>query len=199
MRKIIIIQLVVTILLVSCKKDNEETLCTDFKLEQSTLNSELDYEIINSVLATYFINSDFIHIVQETKSPVHSEFIKDKLESENIVIDSLLLSDYSEKNTIAYFLSSNNLELNTILLINPTETNCFFSVEFKGWANYYKKYPKSTGLYTFSRPGINSAGNQAIIEYGWQADYDKGMGYLVILEKENNKWIVTHRLYTWAS
>jgi len=46
MRKIIIIQLLVTILLLSCKKDNEEPLCMDFKLEQSTLNNELDYEIM---------------------------------------------------------------------------------------------------------------------------------------------------------
>jgi len=199
MRKIIIIQLLVTILLLSCKKDNEEPLCMDFKLEQSTLNNELDYEIMNSVLETYFINSDFIHIVQKTKSPVHSEFIKDKLVSENIVFDSLLLSDYSEKNSNAYFLSSNNFELNTVRLINPTETNCFFSVEYKGWENYYKKYPKSTGLHTFSRPGINTTGNQAIIEYGWQANYDTGMGYLVVLEKVNNKWIVKNRIPTWAS
>ncbi|HAL64618.1 MAG TPA: hypothetical protein DCP10_03490 [Bacteroidales bacterium] len=198
MRKIIIIQLLVTILLLSCKKDNEKTLCTDYKLEQSTLNNELDYEIINSVLETYFINSDFIHIVQKTTSPVHSEFIKDKLVSENIVFDSLLLSDYSEKNSNAYFLSSNNFELNTVRLINPTETNCFFSVEYKGWGNYYKKYPKSTGLHSFSRPGINNTGNQTIIEYGWQAHYDTGMGYLVVLEKVNNKWIVKNRMPTWA-
>ncbi len=199
MRKIIIIQLLITILLSSCEKNDEETLCADFKLEQSTLNNELDYEIINSVLEYYFINSDFVHIVQKTKSPIHIEFIKDKLASENIVFDSLLLSDYSEKNINSYYLSSNNFVLNTVQLINPKETNCIFSVEYKGWENYYKKYPKSTGLLTFSRPGINSTGNQAIIEYGWQANYDMGMGYLIILVKENNKWIVTKRLPTWAS
>jgi len=199
MRKIIIIQLLFTILLLSCKKDGEETLCLGFIFEQSTLDSELDYEIINAVLETYFINADFIHIVQKTNSPVHSEFVKDKLESENIVFDSLLLTNYSEKNSEAYFLSGSNLELSTVRLINPAETNCIFSVEFKAWQNYYKKYPKSTGLHTFSRPGINAAENQAIVEYGWQADYTQGMGYLIVLVRENNKWIVTNRLPTWAS
>ncbi|MCK9451867.1 MAG: hypothetical protein M0Q90_09275 [Bacteroidales bacterium] len=199
MRKLIIIQLLFTFLLLGCEKDNEETLCSGFILEHPTLDCELDYEIINDVLETYFIHADFIHIDQKTHSPVFSEFVKDKLESENIVFDSLLLTNYSEKNSEAYFLSGNNLRLNTVRLINHAEINCFFSVEFKAWQNYYKKYPKSTGLHTFSRPEINAAGNQAIVEYGWQAGYTQGMGYLIVLVRENNKWIVTNRLPTWAS
>lgn len=200
MKKFIFIQLLVGIsLILSCEKKSEETLCENFKLEQSTLNDEIDYEIINTLLGTHFNNFDYVHIIQKTKATVYDEFIEDKLASENIVFDSTLISDYSEKNSNTYYFSFDNFELNTIQLINPSETNCFFNVEYRGWENYYKKYPKSNGLYTFSRPGINSAGNQAIIEYGWQADYDTGMGYLVVLEKENNKWIVTHRLYTWAS
>ncbi|MBZ0243953.1 MAG: hypothetical protein K8F24_12100 [Bacteroidales bacterium] len=199
MRKITVIPLLCAFLLLSCEKESQETLCSGFAIEQSTLDSELDYEILNAVLETYFIHADFIHIVQKTNSPVHSEFVKDKLESENIVFDSLLLTDYSEKNSEAYFLSGNNLGLNSVRLINHAEINCIFSVEVKAWQNYYKKYPKSTGLYSFSRPGINAAENQAVVEYGWQADYTQGMGYLIVLVRENNKWIVTNRLPTWAS
>ena len=199
MKKIIVIQLLLVVILFSCKKEDEDNLCQDFELEQPSLIDDVEYEIINAFLEANFIDADFVHIDQETKSPVHIQFIEDKLTSENIHLDTLLLPDYVEKNQHAYFFSVDNFSLNTAQLINPLEIDCIFSVELKGWENYYTKYPKSTGIYTFYRPGINAAGNQAIVEYGWQAAYDTGMGYLLVLEKESNKWIVKHRLYTWAS
>jgi len=199
MKKIIIIQLLIVILFLSCKKESEEKLCSDFKLEEPTLSNETEYEIINAVLETYYIDFDFLHIVQKTKSTVHIGLIEDKLASENIVLDSLLKSDFLEKNESEFYLSNDISNFNTAHLISTAEFNCFFSVEYKGWENYYKKYPKSTGIHSFTRPGINDSGNQAIIEYGWQTNYDTGMGYFIILEKENNIWKVKNRFYTWAS
>lgn len=199
MRKIIIIQLLIAILFFSCKKESEEELCSDFKLEEPTLNDETDYEIINAVLETYFIDFDFLHIVQKTKTTVHIELIEDKLASENIVLDSLTKSDFLEKNESEFYLSNDILKFNSAHLISNAEFNCFFSAEYQGWEDYYNRYPKSTGIHTFTRPGINDSGTQAIIEYGWQAHYDTGMGYFIILEKENNIWQIKHRFYTWAS
>ncbi|PLW97058.1 MAG: hypothetical protein C0593_09650 [Marinilabiliales bacterium] len=72
MRNIIIIQLLIAVLFVSCKTENEETVCQGFDLEQPTLNDEVDYEIITAVLDAYCINAEFVHIDQETIAALFS-------------------------------------------------------------------------------------------------------------------------------
>jgi len=72
MRNIIIIQLLIAVLFVSCKTENEETVCQGFNLEQPTLNDEVDYEIINAVLKAYCVDLEFIHVEQETIAALFS-------------------------------------------------------------------------------------------------------------------------------
>ena len=194
MRNIIIIQLLIAVLFVSCITENEETVCQGFNLEQPTLNDELDYEIINAVLEADHIDLDFIQIVQETKYSFDGELFKLWLDEEGVDYDAVLLSDYTDKNNESSYLSDNNFQLSTIELIAQTEIECIFSVEAEGWDNYYKKYPKSTGIYSFSRPGINAAGDQAIIMYGKQAHYTSGWDSLIVLIKEDNAWVVSDEI-----
>ena len=153
MRNIIIIQLLIAVLFVGCKTENEETVCQGFDLEQPTLNDELDYDVITAVLDAYCINAEFVHIDQETLSAYDVEFLSGWLDNEGVEYDSVLLSSYSDNNNSHYYLSASNFGINTVELLAPAEQDCIFSVDLEGWNNYYKKYPKSTGIFSFSRPG----------------------------------------------
>ena len=200
MKRLFLIQLLLGVLLMGCDKKTEETPCNSVPLEKSTLTDSTDYRIINSVLEYYYSNYTFLHIVQETASNdalLGISHMKDILNRENIVFDSLSLVKYSLKNEIGYFLSD-SLMLNSVQLINPQELDCLMGFVDSGWEKYYQKYPKSFGFFSFSRPGLNEQGNRAVVEYGWYNNYSAGMGYIVILDKNSTNWAVSHRIATWA-
>lgn len=199
MRNLFFLELIITISLLSCENKNEETFCEKNPLEKPTLIDSVDYKVINSIIDYYYSDFSFIHIDQETDSTTSTfiDNIKSKLASSNIEYDSLTLLDYSIKNRAICYLSESLLK-SPIKLISHKELNCYFSFQKSGWEKYYQKYPNSFGFLSFSRPGINTQLNKAIVEYGWYNGYQGGMGYLLLLEKVNNNWIVKNRVYMWA-
>jgi len=68
-----------------------------------------------------------------------------------------------------------------------------------GWEDFYKKYPKAGGVWTFSRPGYNSARNEAVLSVGHACGSLCGTGHLYFLAKQNNQWTVLNRLMLWIS
>jgi len=200
MKTTIISVLFTTILLISCGKEKEVKLCDGFKLEEPTLKDSLDYEIINTVLDSIYYNFNHIHINQNTDSYVHIEDLQERLLNHGINIDALTLQNYKKRNDVSYTFA-NEFNSNNVYLLGKDESECLFSGEdaYAKWKNYYKKYNTSSGQYTFKRPGFSTDKNKAIIEYGWRAAADKGEGYVVILEKVNDKWTIVHYFVTWVS
>ena len=200
MKTIIISVLFTTILLMSCGK-KEVKLCDGFKLKEPTLTDDLDYEIINTILDSIYGNFKFIHINQKTSFNVNIENLIISLQNQNIEIDTLLISNYKSKNDINYFLS-NKFEQKNVQLVTDEELECLLNGDddiFSAWDNYYKKYPISSGNYIFYRPGFNINNDVAIIEYEWYAGPETGEAYIVLLEKQNNKWKIIHYFVTSAS
>ena len=198
MKTIIISVLFTAILLMSCGKEKEVKLCDGFKLEEPTLKDSLDYEIINTVIDSIYHNFNHIHINQNTNSYVLIEDLKERLLNHGINIDTLTLQNFDKKNDVSYTFA-NEFNSNNVYLFGKDESECVFTGgdAYAKWENYYKKYPNSTGIYKFSRPGIYN--NIAIIEYGWLAGADIGEGYVVILEKANGRWTIVHYFVTWVS
>jgi hypothetical protein len=193
--------LILLFVLSSCEKKTAETYCNGFYLENPTTKDSTDYSVINCILVYYYSNANQMHLNQEMSlNTVTSgvDGIKEKLADENVEYDSLILSNYLERNDTSYFLAD-SLKVNSIHLINPEEIKCLFSFTGNGWEKYFEKYPKSTGILFFSRPGYNALKNQAIIEYNWGFGYDGAYWYLVILDRINGKWTITHRFITGIS
>lgn len=184
----------------SCTKKVEETFCNGFALENPTLKDSIDYSIINSIIEHYS-HSEFIHIVQEidlNHVTIGNDWIKEELANESIEYDSLILTNYLERNDSNYFLADSCM-LSFVHPINHEEVNCLFSYENSGWEKYYQKYPNSTGILFFSRPGFNELKNHAIIEYCRVWDYLGAEWYIVLLDRINGKWIVTQHILTMVS
>jgi hypothetical protein len=72
---------------------------------------------------------------------------------------------------------------------------------FKGghWEDFYKKYPQAGGVWAFSRPGYNSARNQAVLYVSHACGSLCGTGHLYFLAKRNDRWAVQNRLMLWIS
>lgn len=198
MKTIIISILFTTILLISCIEKEKIEMCDNFQLEKATLTDDLDYEIINTILDSIYSNFDYIHINQNTNFHVNLENIQERLLNHGINIDTLTLQNYKKMNEVSYTFA-NKFNSSNVYLLGKDESECLFTGKdaYAKWENYYKKYPKSSGIYTFSRPGIYNG--IAIIEYGWMAGADKGEGYVVILEKVNDRWTIVHYFVTWVS
>ncbi len=204
MKKLALLSIVLLII-TGCEKklddqiiDNlpiDTSFCDDFPLENSTLKDSVDYAIINSILECFYSNDDSIHFKQSTNYSVGIENIEMILSYRNIDFDSSLLSDYKTKNNNSYILTDSLLS-KSVTLISQQELTCIFNFEDVGWEKYYEKYPKSGGFLTFYRPGINNQKNKAIVEYGYYTNYLGAIMFIVLLEKENNNWIITHRLIT---
>lgn len=204
MKKLALLSIVLLII-TGCEKklddqiiDNlpiDTSFCDNFPLENSTLKDSVDYAIINSILECFYSNEDSIHFKQSTNYSVGVENIEMTLSYINIDFDSSLLSDYKTKNNNSYILTDSLLS-KSVTLISQQELTCIFNFEDSGWEKYYEKYPKSGGFLSFYRPGINNQKNKAIVEYGYYTNYLGAIMFIVLLEKENNNWIITHRLIT---
>jgi hypothetical protein len=67
------------------------------------------------------------------------------------------------------------------------------------WEDFYKKYPEAGGVWTFSRPGYNSARNEAVLYVSHACGILCGTGHLYFLAKQNDRWTVKNRLMLWIS
>ena len=67
------------------------------------------------------------------------------------------------------------------------------------WPAFYKQFPHSQGLLTFSRVGFSADGTQAFFYYGNQCEGLCGVGGYVIMQKQGNSWEVDREIAMWVS
>jgi len=85
-------------------------------------------------------------------------------------------------------------------LLSSEEKDKFFKKKGPGgWGNFYKKYPKSSGYWSLSPVGYNAQGTEALVYVGHHCGGLCGTGHLVLLAKENERWVVKNRVMLWIS
>ena len=67
------------------------------------------------------------------------------------------------------------------------------------WPAYYKQFPHTQGLLTFSRVGFSSDGNQAFFHYSNRCEGLCGVGSYVVMEKRANHWVIEKEIEMWVS
>lgn len=68
-----------------------------------------------------------------------------------------------------------------------------------GWGKFYKLYPKAAGYWSFSRPGYNATGDEALVYVGHHCGWLCGTGHLYLLRKQDGNWAVMNRQMLWIS
>ena len=108
---------------------------------------------------------------------------------------------------LAYFEAKNEQPQALKPLLSLEVDYVFFSdqemeaifVDSSGWDAFYEKYPRSQGILTLSRPGLNQGLDTAVVCVGNQSHWVAGAGYLVLLEKVAGRWAVRDKQMTWIS
>lgn len=85
------------------------------------------------------------------------------------------------------------------ILVADEEINAIFRSSADGWYIFYKKYPGAQGILTFSRVGFDRQRNEALVYFGNQRQWLDGAGYLVLLAKKDDTWVILEQTMIWIS
>jgi len=88
----------------------------------------------------------------------------------------------------------------TAVFVSQRKRDEIFSKDKDVWKDFAKKYPNAAGFTIVSPIGFNASHNQALVYVGKLV---RGMlcggGYIVLLEKKKDKWIVEKTAQIWIS
>jgi hypothetical protein len=116
--------------------------------------------------------------------------------------------DYEEKNKSPAPLENRFSVKVPIVLMSEGDRDRVFQVKGegekktgnpKGFDEFYRLYPKSTGFMSVSRIGYNSAKTQALLYIGNLCGGLCGTGQVFLLVKDDGAWKVQYVAMTWIS
>jgi hypothetical protein len=85
-------------------------------------------------------------------------------------------------------------------MVSSDEIDKFFKDRSSGgWKAFYAKHPNAAGLWSLSRPGYNSSGDESLVYVSHSCGQLCGTGHLYLLTKENGQWQVKNRVMLWIS
>ena len=166
--------------------------CPTFEVTAGNLSDPFEYEIINVILEEQYAEKDIIHIMGQTIVPILSgedinSFLEDNQAS---VLEQELLDNYEDKNQTA---ATWNPLFREATLFSEIERNCFFSNNPFPCESYRAKYPNASSPLSFARPAIYN--DIAVVEY-IDSSCASLAGYLVVLAKENDTWVIKQHTIT---
>lgn len=84
-------------------------------------------------------------------------------------------------------------------LIHQRELEHIFRRNNDGWAEFYKRYPGSSGTVDFSNVGFDRVRKQAFVYVAHGCGWLCGSGDYVLLEKRNGMWTIISETGLWVS
>ena len=109
------------------------------------------------------------------------------------------VENYLSRNDQSYPLPTHlNIGVDYLLMSHEQLDEIFNSSE-DAWVEFYKRYPDSPGIITFSRVGFNQDFTEALVYMGRQSDYLAGTGSLIRLEKQDGVWKIMEQTGLWIS
>lgn len=149
-------------------------------------------------------NTSYAVLIKETTMPINIKnpsyesmismggYLKDELRSYDSVMHVNMIRSSEKSITIKAFKEFKN----KVTYLTNKELDLVF--EDGEWENYYKKY-KNQPIIRCSRPGFNERKDRAMIYYSKTRGSRAGVGYIIILEKVDGKWIQKDSCNIWVS
>lgn len=178
------------------------TACNIFPLDpgpwsfhDADIDNPEEYAVINAVIDSLFGDSELVHVMQTllTVSDSTMSYVDFYLEQADIN-DSLMRANYLANNDSTHHLDPDKLD-NPAEALSLTQFAYYFisSGSDMGFTGYYNDYPESSGILHLHRPGFNADSTMAMFELGFMRGELGGYGSLVISEKINGIWVLTHQ------
>lgn len=161
------------------------------------------YNVYSAVLKETFVDESTKLLVIEDKTAddftadneKHWEYLKAGLAP----ISQSTIDDFKSRNAQSFSLEDKFTLTIKTKLISKAEVDKLFGPGGGWWEAFYKSYPNSPGLITFSNVGFNSDGSQALLYIGHSCGGLCGTGHYVLLTKNNGAWKVEKKVMTWIS
>lgn len=109
------------------------------------------------------------------------------------------VSDFMEKNTTSYEWEDHFHLVAPVVLLTRRLNEELPRDPVVYWEQLRTKYPDLGAIEEASRVGVNFSGNQAVVLVGYHTGLIGGEGQYILLEKENGRWEIKHRLRAWLS
>jgi len=84
-------------------------------------------------------------------------------------------------------------------LVDSAELDSMFKKGGGDWLAYYKRYPRASGVVTWSRVGFNADGTQALFYESYRCGGLCGTGRYMVMEKKNGSWVIGTDIVVWVS
>jgi len=110
-----------------------------------------------------------------------------------------VVDDYKTKNLQPAAVESRFKLPTTVKFISAQEVDHFFGEGGGWWKAFFQKYPKASGLVTFSNVGFNPEMTYSLVDVGYSCGGLCGNGALVLLVRKDGNWIIERHLITWVS
>lgn len=84
-------------------------------------------------------------------------------------------------------------------LVDSKKLDSIFANNGDPWGAYYKQFPGSQGILTFSRVGFSTDGRQAFFYVSNRCGELCGGGEYVVMENSNGRWMIGKEIEKWIS
>lgn len=111
-------------------------------------------------------------------------------------LDLYTMNDFFKKNQNSIKIAKFSLSGIKIIYMSKDEWDGI--MKQGSWKQYHSIYGYIPTI-NLSRPGINESMNKAFIYYDAKSDKLGGAGFLITLEKVDNKWIIKEKIIAWMS
>ena len=135
----------------------------------------------------------------ENGRPIPWEKTAESLRKKDPALQQAALDAFRKVNTQQAFLRRSLHPSIDYELVTSAQLEPIFCYRCGFWPAYYKRFPGSQGLLTFSGVGFNADGTQAFFYFGNICEGLCGVGDYVIMEKRDGRWAIQKEINMWVS
>jgi len=145
-------------------------------------------------------DSDDDHLLRDDHGqPIPWDKEAKLLRTKATVLQQSTLDAYRKVNAQPAFLRRSLHAPMDYQLVTSAQLEPIFCYHCGFWPAYYKQFPGSQGLLTFSRVGFSADGTQAFFYYSNRCEGLCGAGDFVIMDKHDGHWFVQQEIGMWVS
>lgn len=145
-------------------------------------------------------DSDDDHLLRDDSGqPITWEREAELLRKKASILQHSTLDAYRKVNAEPAFLRRSLQPSIEYQLATSAQLEPIFCYHCGFWPAYYKEFPGSQGLLTFSRVGFSGDGTQAFFYYNNRCGGLCGTGEYVLMNKRDGRWTIQQEIGMWVS
>lgn len=176
---------------------------TSIMIETSETPSK-DYDVYVAALASVFGEKEPLVVIESTSTdyfdkPRMLRRVVANAQKKMPALSDDIVEDFLIRNRQREPLESGNLAgKRSVQSMTQAELAAMLS-DPSGWQIFRRNYPAAVGVVTVSKVGYDSSGQRGFLYLACQKSPLDGFGYYLLLERDNDGWVVADKFVGWNS